>query len=78
MANKSINSGKLVFKVMGGQSDYDLPIKSAFTDDYNVVVEKVSSNNVYISTLTKDKSVNITIQIDYSNYCVLEVELFEN
>ncbi|MFV8829537.1 hypothetical protein [Alkalihalobacterium sp. APHAB7] len=75
---KSLENGKLVFKVMGEQSNYDLPIKNASTDDKDVTVEKVSSNTVYVQSIKANKSFMINVEIDYFDYCVLEVELYEN
>ncbi|MFJ5762780.1 hypothetical protein ACIQAA_27405 [Neobacillus sp. NPDC093182] len=75
---KTLSRGRLVFSVVGEQSDYDLPIKAAFTDDGNVTIEKISSNTVYLNTLTKNKGVVLNVEIDYSNYCVMEVELYED
>ncbi|WP_456276506.1 hypothetical protein [Bacillus sp. AK128] len=75
---KTLESGRLVFKVVGEQSDYDLPIKNASTNDHNVSVEKVSSNTVYLQSLVKDQRFTLQVDIDYSDYCVLEVELYEN
>ncbi|MCM3570163.1 hypothetical protein [Neobacillus mesonae] len=75
---KTISRGRLVFSVVGEQSDYDLPIKTASTDDINVTVEKLSSNTVYINSLKKNKSFLLNIDIDYTDYCVMEVELYED
>nr|WP_263327088.1 hypothetical protein [Neobacillus sp. Marseille-Q6967] len=75
---KTLSRGRLVFSVVGEQSDYDLPIKAASTDDGNVTVEKLSSNTIYLNSLKKNKSFMINVEIDYSNYCVMEVELYED
>lgn len=75
---KSLPSGRLIFSVMGEQSDYDLPIKYASTNDRNVTVEKFSSNTVYLHSLKKGERFLLEVEIDYSDYCVLGVELYEN
>jgi len=75
---KSLSNGRLVFKVMGEQSDYDLPIKKAATDNSEVVVEKYSANTIYLQSLKANKSFMLEVEIDYSDYCVMEVELYEN
>ncbi|WP_066069815.1 hypothetical protein [Neobacillus soli] len=75
---KTLSSARLVFKVVGEQSDYDLPIRSAATNDLNVTVEKWRSNTVELNSLKKNKSFTVNVDIDYSDYCVLEVELYEN
>lgn len=68
----------LVFHVIGEQSDYKLPIKSANTDDQHVAVERIDANIVYLQSLKKNKSFVLHVHIDYSDYCVLEVVLYEN
>jgi uncharacterized protein YciU (UPF0263 family) len=75
---KTLHRARLVFSVVGEQSDYDLPIKAASTDDGNVTIEKLNSNTVYLNSLAKNKSFVLNVEIDYSNYCVMEVELYEN
>jgi hypothetical protein len=75
---KSLENGRLVFRVIGEQSDYDLPIKNAYTNDQNVTVEKYGSNCVYLQSVKANKSFVIDVEIDYYDYCVMEVELYEN
>jgi hypothetical protein len=75
---KSLTSGRLVFKVVGEQSDYDLPIKKAATDNSEVLVEKYTANTIYLQSLKANKSFLLDVEIDYSDYCVMEVELYEN
>ncbi|WP_226036721.1 hypothetical protein [Aquibacillus saliphilus] len=75
---KTVPSGRLVFQVIGEQSDYDLPITDASTNDHIVTVDKVSSNTVHLHSLSKNKRFMLSVNIDYSDYCVLEVELYEN
>ncbi|MFD1851409.1 hypothetical protein [Oceanobacillus bengalensis] len=75
---KNLESARLVFRVVGEQSNYDLPIKQAETDDRNVTVEKCSLNTVYLHSLKKNERFMLNVDIDYSDYCVMEVELYEN
>ncbi|MBU8791146.1 MULTISPECIES: hypothetical protein [Oceanobacillus] len=77
-AQKTLSRARLVFRVMGEQSNYDLPIKQAITNDANVTVEKHTSNMVYLNSLKKNKRFMLDVDIDYPDYCVLEVELYEN
>ncbi|MBH9966129.1 hypothetical protein [[Bacillus] enclensis] len=77
-SKKPMASGRLVFKVIGEQSDYDLPIKAASTDDSGVTVEKVNSNSVYINSIPANAGFKVDVEIDYYDYCVMEVELYEN
>lgn len=76
--DKTLSSGRLVFRVMGEQSNYDIPIKAASTNHPDVTIERFSSNTVYVNSLKKNKSFMINVDIDYWDYCVLEVELYEN
>lgn len=78
LPTKSIDQGRLVFRVLGEQSDYNVPITSAEIKDDKVTIEKISSNTVYVGTLEKNRRFILDIGIDYPNYCVLEVELYEN
>lgn len=75
---KSLENARLEFSVMGEQSNYALPIIQATTDNKDVTVEKCSTHTVYLSSLQKNKSFVLDVDIDYSDYCVLEVELYEN
>ncbi|GGA80144.1 hypothetical protein [Ornithinibacillus halotolerans] len=75
---KSLNSGRLVFRVMGEQNNYDLPIKHAATNDSEVTIESISANTVYVNSITKNKRFVLNVDIDYPEYCVMEVELYEN
>lgn len=77
-SNKTMDEGRLIFRVVGEQSDYDVPIKFASTSDPNVTVEKVTANTVYLGSLRKGKKFLLDVSIDYPNYCVLEIELYEN
>lgn len=78
LPEKTLESGRLVFRVMGEQSNYDVPIKAASTNDPDVTIDHLSANTVYVNSLKKKKSFTINIDIDYLDYCVLEVELYEN
>ncbi|MFC0300530.1 hypothetical protein ACFFIS_06820 [Virgibacillus soli] len=75
---KTVASARLAFRVMGEQSDYDLPIKSADTNDSRVTVDKVNANNVYVHSVRKNKPFVLNVCINYSDYCVMGVTLYEN
>lgn len=77
-SNKALQSGKLVFKVIGEQSNYDLPILFANIVDSSVMVEKVVSNAIYISSIPEKTDFIMDLEIEYSDYCVMEVELYED
>ena len=66
------------FSLIGEQSDYDLPIVNAQFQDESIVVDKVSSNAIYFHSEEAKKTFNISVEVDYSDYCVMEVDVFEN
>ncbi|WP_051529957.1 hypothetical protein [Anoxybacteroides tepidamans] len=77
-AKKAIEKGRLIFKVIGEQNDFDLPIQNATTDDPNVTVEKCGANKIDLHSIPAKKPFIINVEIAYPNYCVMEVELYEN
>ncbi|PER24595.1 hypothetical protein CN490_22560 [Bacillus cereus] len=77
MSQKVIKRGELKFKVMGEQTDFDLPIVQAKFADNRIVVDSISDNTILFSSTVKTKTLNIDIQIDYSDYCVMEVSVYE-
>lgn len=77
-SKKSLEKGQLVFKVIGEQNEFDLPILNAKTDDPNVVVERFTANKIYLHSIPVKKPFVINVEIEYPNYCVMEVELYEN
>ncbi|WP_100333585.1 hypothetical protein [Bacillus alkalisoli] len=77
-SNKALPNGRLAFRVIGEQSDFNLPIKSATTDDRNITVDKCSSNNIHLHSIPAKKHFIVDVEIDYSDYCVMEVELYED
>lgn len=77
-AKKAVEKGRLIFKVIGEQNDFDLPIQNATTDDPNVTVEKYDDNKIDLHSIPAKKPFIINVEIEYPNYCVMEVELYEN
>jgi hypothetical protein len=75
---KAISKGILKFNGMGEQSDFELPIIAAQFNDSNISIDKISSNTIYFSTTIETKNINISIQIAYSDYCVMEVLVYED
>jgi hypothetical protein len=76
-SQKAITRGELKFKVIGEQNDFDLPIVQALFADNRIAVETVSDNIIRFSSSAKTKNLSVDIQIDYSDYCVLEVTVYE-
>lgn len=73
---KAISKGELAFRVHGEQSDYDIPIKSATSTD--VEIKNCASNTVTFHATGRKKQLILNVEIDYDDYCVLAVDLYEN
>ncbi|MFY3791082.1 hypothetical protein ACOQFO_05205 [Ureibacillus sp. MALMAid1270] len=72
---KKFEKGKLEFKVSGEQSDYILPILDVQSPD--IQVTSIDKNVVRFINLTGKKPKNIQVKVDYEQYCVMEVDLYE-
>ena len=72
---KKFEKGKLEFKVSGEQSDYMLPVITVTSND--IEITSIDKNVVRFVNLTGKKPKNIQVQVDYEQYCVLEVDLYE-
>ncbi len=77
-SDKSLDSARLVFRVSGEQSDFDMPIKDARTNDNNIIIDDVNNNIIYLNSIKRNKPFLLDIDINYDEYCVLEVTLYEN
>lgn len=77
-SDKSLESARLVFRVNGEQSDFDMPIKDAITNDKEVLIDDITKNTIYLHSIKKNRPFMLDIDIDYDEYCVLEVALYEN
>lgn len=73
--DKKFEKGKLEFKVSGEQSEYSLPIIEIISND--IEVTGIDKNVVRFKNLTGKRPKNIQVKVDYEQYCVLEVDLYE-
>ncbi|QCR31031.1 hypothetical protein [Lysinibacillus sp. SGAir0095] len=73
--DKKFEKGKLEFKVVGEQSEYILPVISVESIDIEII--SIDKNAVRFINLTGKKPKNIQVKVDYEQYCVLEVDLYE-
>lgn len=73
--DKKFEKGKLEFKVAGEQSDYTLPIEDIQSEDIEVI--SIKDNIVRFKNLTGKKVKRIQVKVNYDQYCVLEVNLYE-
>ena len=71
---------KLTFGISGEQSDFDLPIISAkvLSNDTDLLVEKTKDNEVYLSGMKKGQRLNLEVKIDFDEYCMMEVDYYED
>lgn len=75
---KAIKEGLVEFTLLGEQSDILLPIIAAHFQNEDVTVAKITGNQLYFSSEMKQKMLQLEITVDYSEYCAMEVEVFEN
>lgn len=73
--DKKFEKGKLEFKVLGEQSEFDLPIVSVESDE--IEVKSIQGNVVRFKNNVGKKEISLKVQVDYEHYCVLEVNLYE-
>ncbi|RHW35902.1 hypothetical protein D1B33_12470 [Lysinibacillus yapensis] len=73
--DKKFEKGKLEFKVVGEQSDYILPVVSVESTDIEII--SIHKNAVRFKNVSGKKPKDIRVKVDYEQYCVLEVDLFE-
>lgn len=78
--NNRVSKGELRFTVLGEQNLYKLPIVNANFLNKDLRVIKIHNNIVYFDTengrLIDDIILNL--EIDYPEYCTIEVSLYEN
>lgn len=78
LPQKKIEKGQIKFKLIGEQSNFDLPIKAVSFNNPEISVEKISGNTIHFINPNKSTSLDLNIQIEYSNYCVMEAGVYEN
>lgn len=74
------SKGKLTFMLSGEQSDFDLPVLSAKISEgkEGANIQKISGHVIYLENLKKGTSVKVELQVDFDNYCMMEVDYFAN
>src|SRR5699024_2387179 len=71
------NAGRIEFYLVGEQNNFTLPIKSAMILNHEVKLIERNENIIHFETNINVESLTIDLTIDYSEYCVLEAELYE-
>lgn len=74
---RDISSMILKFSIVGEQSTYSLPIRSAYSGEEDVLIEVQSGNEIFLVSDRAKNNFIINLDIDYPNYCVMEVVGFE-
>lgn len=72
---KKFTNGKLTFKGVGEQSDFSISVKNMTSNDAKV--EMTSKNSVSLSPHPNVKNIMFNLEVNSSDYCVMEVELNE-
>ena len=72
---KTFKRGRLTFKGVGEQSDFNIPVKHMTSNDAKV--EITSGNTVLLSPHRTVKKIMFNLEVDSADYCVMEVELSE-
>lgn len=75
---KEILSGYIKFKLIGEQSNFDLPINNASFKNPDISLEKISGNVIHFTNPNGRSNFDMNIKIGYSEYCVLEAGVYEN
>lgn len=74
------SDGKLEFTLSGEQSDFGLPINSAkiLTPGVRTVIKSCNGNIIYLNNMIKGQILKLEIQVDFDNYCMMEVDYYAN
>lgn len=76
--HKKVEKGYIKFKLIGEQNTFDLPIKNVFFKDQDIRVDSFSKNTIYFTNPKMKESFDLQLQIEYSDYCVMEAGVYEN
>lgn len=73
---KKALEAKLEFKLLGEQSNFKLPIKSAKVLIGNGSVTSIQDNKVFLSNLDKGESLKLEVEVEFDEYCMMEVAYY--
>lgn len=75
----SVSKSKLEFTISGEQSDFDLPIMNAkVISSGDTQVESITGNTVFLKDLDKGDMLRLEVQVDFDEYCMMEVDYYAN
>lgn len=69
---------KLEFSITGEQYDSDLEIKNASILQGSASITAIENNSIYISGVKKAEKMAIAFEVDFSGYCMMEVDYNES
>ena len=74
----SAKTVKLEFSIAGEQFDTDLEILNARILSGSASIQKIEGNTIYLSSVKKAEKMNIVFKVDFSSYCMMEVDYNES
>lgn len=69
---------RLDFVINGEQSNYGFPVKKAVVSSGKVHIEQIKDNKVYLSDVRKSDIVLLELEMDFNQYCLMEVNYYES
>lgn len=75
---KTCKSAKLEFNIVGEQGISTINIKNSNILEGNTTIKNISGNTIYLDSVKKNDILKIVLQIDFDEYCLLEVTYYEN
>ena len=75
---KTCKSAKLEFNIVGEQSTSTINIKNSKILEGNTAIKKINGNVIYLDSVKKNDTLKIDLQLDFDEYCLLEVTYYEN
>ena len=71
--NEDIKEGYIEISLLGEQGSKKCKVLKCKMNNESL---KIDNNRIYIKDRVKNKKNSITIQIDYDNYCTIEVDVY--
>lgn len=75
---KTCKYAKLEFSIVGEQSTSTINIKNSNLLEGNTSIKKIQGNTIYLDSVKKNDVLKIDLQLDFDEYCLLEVTYYEN
>lgn len=73
------SKGKLEFRLSGEQNDFELPIiRAQIISNGKTAVDSIVGNTVLLNDLSKGDTLKVEVQVDFDEYCMMEVAYYAN